>query len=114
MRICKDDTVLVLTGASSGKKARVLSVDKDNEKVVVEGVAVVHKHVRRSRRNPQGGRLSMEMPVPMSNVQVVCTACSKPTRVGAKIEADGTKFRVCKKCGAKLSQISAKKSTTKK
>jgi len=109
MRICKDDTVLVLTGASRGKKARVLSVDKEAEKVVVEGVAVVHKHVRRSRRNPQGGRLSMEMPVPMSNVQVICRACGKPTRVGAKIEADGTKFRMCKQCGTKISQVSVKK-----
>lgn len=114
MRICKDDTVVVLTGASSGKKARVLSVDKEKEKVVVEGVAVVHKHVRRSRRNPQGGRLSMEMPIPMSNVKVICTACGKPTRVGAKVETDGTKFRVCKKCGAKLSQVSAKKPAAKK
>ena len=109
MRICKDDTVLVLSGASCGKKGRVLSVNKDTGKVVVEGVAVVHKHVRRSRRNPQGGRLSMEMPVPMSNVQVVCRSCGKPTRVGAKIEADGTKFRVCKQCGAKISQVSVKK-----
>ncbi len=109
MRICKDDTVLVLTGASCGKKARVLSVDKESEKVVVEGVAVVHKHVRRSRRNPQGGRLSMEMPIPMSNVQVVCKSCGKPTRIGAKIEADGSKFRVCKKCGVSISQVSVKK-----
>ena len=109
MRICKDDTVLVLIGASRGKKSRVLSVDKEAGKVVVEGVGVVHKHVRRSRRNPQGGRLSMEMPVPMSNVQVICRACGKPTRVGAKIEADGTKFRMCKKCGAKISQVSVKK-----
>jgi len=109
MRICKDDTVLVLTGASRGKKSRVLSVDKKGGKVVVEGVAVRQKHVRRSRRNPQGGRLSMEMPIPLSNVQVVCRLCGKPTRVGAKIEADGTKFRVCKQCGAKISQLSVKK-----
>jgi len=109
MRICKDDTVLVLIGASRGKKSRVLSVDKEAGKVVVEGVGVVRKAVRRSRRNPQGGLLSMEMPIPISNVQVVCQACGKPTRVGAKIEDNGTKFRVCKKCGAKISQVSVKK-----
>jgi len=109
MRICKDDTVLVLTGANRGKKSRVLSVDKQAGKIVVEGVGVVRKAVRRSRRNPQGGLLSMEMPIPMSNVQLVCRACGKPTRVGARIEADGTKFRICKQCGAKISQLSVKR-----
>lgn len=106
MRICKNDQVLVLAGANSGKKSRVVKVDRQAGKVTVEGVNVVHKHVRRSRRNPQGGRLSMEMPVPMSNVQVVCPACGSPTRVGARIAEDGAKYRVCKKCKADLSQIS--------
>ena len=112
MRINKDDLVVVLSGASRNKKAtsdkryRVLTVDKANGKVTVEGVNVVQKAVRRSRRNPRGGMLSMEMPIAISNVQVVCQRCNRPTRVGARFAEDGAKYRVCKKCGADISQIS--------
>ncbi|MGL4595502.1 MAG: 50S ribosomal protein L24 [Thermoguttaceae bacterium] len=109
MRISKNDQVLVLSGASSGKRSRVVSVDRENNKVVVEGVNVVHKHVRRSRRNPQGGRLTMEMPLPASNVQVVCPACGKPTRIGVRFADDNAKFRFCKKCKADISQVSPAK-----
>ncbi|MDR1964287.1 MAG: 50S ribosomal protein L24 [Planctomycetaceae bacterium] len=114
MRINKGDQVLVLIGRNSGKKSRVVSVDKENGKVTVEGVNVVHKHVRRSRRNPQGGRLSMEMPIPISNVKIICPSCSKPTRVGARFDGDGTKYRICKKCNANISIIAPpKKHVTK-
>ena len=111
MRVNKDDQVVILSGASRNKAAtgdkryRVLAVDKANGKITVEGVNVVQKAVRRSRRNPRGGMLSMEMPIAISNVQVVCEKCSKPTRVGARFAEDGAKFRVCKKCGADIGQI---------
>ncbi|MDR1142073.1 MAG: 50S ribosomal protein L24 [Planctomycetaceae bacterium] len=105
MRINKDDQVLVLIGINSGKKSRVISVNKEKEKVTVEGVNVVHKHVRRSRRNPQGGRLSMEMPVSVSNVQLICPFCSQPTRVGFRFDGEGTKYRVCKKCKADINIV---------
>jgi len=111
MRVNKDDQVIVLSGSSRNKgetrdkRFRVLAVDKVNGKVTVEGVNVVRKAVRRSRRNPRGGMLSMEMPIAMSNVQVVCPKCEKPTRVGARFANDGAKYRVCKKCGADISQI---------
>ncbi|MDR2115650.1 MAG: 50S ribosomal protein L24 [Planctomycetaceae bacterium] len=114
MRINKNDQVLVLIGRNNGKKSRVISIDKENEKVTVEGVNIVHKFVRRSRRNPQGGRLSMEMPVSVSNVQLICPFCSQPTRVGFRFDADGTKYRVCKKCKADINIISrSKKKITK-
>lgn len=115
MRINKDDQVIVLSGSSrnkgedASKRYRVLTVDKVAGKVTVEGVNVVRKAVRRSRRNPRGGMLSMEMPIAMSNVQVVCPKCNKPTRVGARFAEDGAKFRVCKKCGAEISQIAPAK-----
>lgn len=115
MRVNKDDQVIVLSGSSRNKgenvskRYRVLTVDKANDKVTVEGVNVVHKAVRRSRRNPRGGMLSMEMPIAISNVQVVCPKCNKPTRVGARFAEDGAKYRVCKKCGADISQISPAK-----
>jgi len=109
MRINKNDQVIVLTGVSQGKKSRILTVDKEAGKVTIEGVNVVHKHVRRSRRNPQGGRLSMEMPIAISNVQLVCPSCGKPTRAGVRLAADGAKFRICKKCNADINQISPAK-----
>jgi large subunit ribosomal protein L24 len=72
-------------------------------------VNVVRKSVRRSRRNPQGGLLSMETPIDASNVQVICPVCGKPTRVGARTSDDGAKYRVCKKCNADISQTSPAK-----
>ena len=108
MRVNKDDQVVVLSGSQRkphDKRYRVLTVDKANGKVTVEGVNVVQKAVRRSRRNPRGGMLSIEMPMAISNVQVVCPKCDRPTRVGARFAADGAKYRVCKKCGADISQI---------
>ena len=77
--------------------------------MTVEGVNRVYKHVRRSRRNPQGGRLSMEMPLPMSNVLLVCPSCGKPARTGARYLDDGGKQRFCKKCGATCGQIAPPK-----
>ncbi|MCL2744338.1 MAG: 50S ribosomal protein L24 [Planctomycetaceae bacterium] len=109
MRINKNDQVLVLTGGNSGKRSRVLSVDKEKGKVTVEGVNVGKKHIRRSKKNPQGGILSMERPVDISNVQVVCPICGKPTRVGARFDAEGAKYRVCKKCGKDINRISPAK-----
>ena len=109
MRICKDDMVVVLAGADAGERGRVISVNREKETVIVEGVHRIHKHVKRSKRNPQGGRLTKEMPVPQSKVQVICTSCGKSTRIGAKIIEDGSKYRVCKKCDARLSQISPAK-----
>ncbi|MDR3182363.1 MAG: 50S ribosomal protein L24 [Planctomycetaceae bacterium] len=109
MRVNKDDQVLVISGADRGKRSRVVRVDKGKELVTVEGVNVVRKAVRRSRRNPQGGRLSMEMPIAVSNVQVICPVCTQPTRVGVRFGTDEAKFRICKKCGADIGQISPAK-----
>lgn len=105
MRINKGDQVLVLIGSNNGKKSKVISVDREKSKVIVEGVNVVHKFVRRSRRNPQGGRLSMEKPIPVSNVQLICPSCSRPTRVGFRFDQEGVKYRVCKKCKADINAV---------
>ena len=74
--------------------------DRKAGKVVVEGVNRVYKHVRRSQRNPQGGRLSKEMPIAVSNVLLVCRALRPAARMGARYLPDGAKERYCKKCGA--------------
>ena len=105
MHIRVNDTVEVITGDDRGQRARVLSVDRPAGKVLVEGVNRVYKHVRRSQKNPQGGRLSKEMPVRISNVLLVCEKCSASTRTGARYLGDGSKERYCKKCGASLGEI---------
>jgi len=102
MLIRSGDTVEVKTGNSRGTRAKVLSVLPDKGRLVVEGVNRVYRHVKRSQKNQQGGRLSKEMPIDASNVLVVCTGCGKATRLGGKVAADGGRSRVCRKCGADL------------
>lgn len=109
MRIRVNDTVEVVSGDSRGERGKVLRVNRQTDKLVVEGINRVYKHVRRSQRNPQGGRLLKEMPVPASNVMLVCEACNAATRVGARFLADGSKERYCKKCGAGNGQIAPPK-----
>jgi large subunit ribosomal protein L24 len=98
MHIRVNDTVRVMAGADKDVQAKVLSVDHQAGKLIVEGVNRVYKHVRRSQRNPQGGRLSKEMPIQVSNVLWVCTSCGSATRTGARYTDDGSKERYCKKC----------------
>jgi large subunit ribosomal protein L24 len=105
MLIHTGDLVEVRTGNGKGTRAKVLAVQPDDGKVVVEGVNRVYRHMKRSQKNPQGGRLSREMPISVSNVLVVCGSCGKATRIGLKIESDGSKARVCKKCEAKISVV---------
>ena len=109
MRIRVNDQVEVITGEEHGTRGRVLHVDHAASKVVVEGVNKAFKHVRRSQRNPQGGRLSKEMAIPLSNVLLVCQACGKATRTGARYLDDGSKERYCKKCSAGNGQIAPAK-----
>ena len=102
MLIKAGDTVEVRTGNARGTRAKVLSVlpakrDGGADRVVVEGVARVYRHIRRSQKNQQGGRLSKEMPIAASNVLVVCTSCGKAARLGARVAADGGKVRFCRR-----------------
>jgi large subunit ribosomal protein L24 len=105
MHIRVDDMVEVLTGDESGRRGKVLKVDRAAGKLIVEGFNRVYKHVRRSQRNPQGGRLSKEMPIQFSNVQLVCRECGKASRTGARFLDDGSKERYCKKCGRGNGQL---------
>lgn len=97
-KIKKDDKVMVIAGKDKGKIGTVLKVDKKNQRIVVEKVNVVKRHLRPSPSAPQGGIVEKEAPIHISNVMLICTKCSQPTRVGKKILEDGRKVRVCKKC----------------
>ena len=109
MHIKTNDTVVVIAGDDKDERGKVLSIDRRAGRLVVEGVNRVYKHVRRSQKNPQGGRLSKEMPVQISNVLLLCTRCGKGVRTGARLSKDGSKERYCKKCGAAMGAISPAK-----
>ena len=109
MLIRTGDTVEVIAGNDRGQKSKVLKVDRTTGKAVVEGVNRVKKHIRRSQKYPQGGVLSKEMPVQLSNVKYFCQSCGKATRLGARFLDDGSKERFCKKCGASAGQIAPAK-----
>ena len=105
MHIKKNDTVIVLAGDDKSVRGKVLRVEHEAGKLVVEGVNRVYKHVRRSQKNPQGGRLNKEMPINASNVMLVDPTTGKPTRVGTRFLDDGSKERYAKKSGASLGKI---------
>ncbi len=105
MLIRKGDMVRVVTGDDKGATGRVLRVIRDKNKLVVEGVNKVYRHLKPSRRNPQGGRLSKEMPLDVSNVMLIDPSSNKPTRVGVRTLSDGSKERYAKKSGASLGRI---------
>ena len=98
MRIKKGDEVEVIAGKDIGKRGEVLSVDREKERVMVEGINIVHRHTKPSREMQQGGIIENEAPIHVSNVQLVCPGCGETTRIGADFLDDGTKVRICKKC----------------
>ena len=108
MHIRRDDMVEVIAGddAEAGRAHKVLRVLPHENKVVVEGVNRVYKHLKPNRRNAQGGRLSREMPIAASNVLLFCPACKHGVRTGKRYGADGHKERYCKKCGSGLGALS--------
>jgi large subunit ribosomal protein L24 len=111
MHIRKDDIVEVITGDDAGtpknpKTGRVLRILPDEGKVVVEGINRVYKHLKPNRRNAQGGRLSKEMAIDVSNVLLYCSTCRRGVRIGRRYAADGHKERYCRKCGNSLGNLS--------
>ncbi|MFA5776539.1 MAG: 50S ribosomal protein L24 [Patescibacteria group bacterium] len=98
MKIRKNDKVKILVGKDAGKQGKVLMVLKEAQKVVVEGVNIVKKHVKPGKVSKKGGIIKIEKPVSVSNVMLICEKCGKAVRVGFSIVGD-KKYRVCKKCG---------------
>lgn len=99
IHVRKKDTVMVVSGKDKGKTGEVLAVSPRTSKVLVRGVNVVTKHQKPSRSNMQGGIVREEAPIYSSKVMLYCTKCNSVTRISNKILEDGTKVRVCKKCG---------------
>ena len=103
--IRQGDLVLVRTGNERGKTGKVLRVDAKNDRVIVEGVNLRFRHVKRSQAHPEGGRIQKEMPIHISNVQPVSPSTGKPTRVRFETREDGSKVRVAVRGGDVLSTL---------
>jgi large subunit ribosomal protein L24 len=100
-RIKKGDTVEVTQGKESGKRGKVMRVLAAEERVVVERVNFIKRHVRPSQKTPQGGVIEREASIHISNVKLVCPGCSQAVRVGVRVEGED-KIRYCKKCNVQV------------
>lgn len=96
------DTVVVLSGKERGKKGKIIAVSPKEDKVIIEGVNMVSKHVKPKKMGEAGGIIKAEGAMYASKVQLVCPSCDKATRIAHKISEDGKKQRICKKCGKTL------------
>lgn len=97
-KIRKDDTVQVIKGKDNGKKGKVLQIFPEGRHAIVEGINLVKKHKRQTRQDEKGGIVSIEAPISISNLMLVCKNCNRAVRIGFKILQDKTKSRFCKSC----------------
>ena len=101
-KIRKGDRVVVLSGKDKGREGTVVEVHPDDARAIVEGVNVARKSQRPVDEINQGGIIDINMPIRLSKLAVVSPKDGKPTRVGFRIEDDGTKVRICKRTGAEI------------
>ena len=94
----RNDQVEVITGKDKGRVGKILKV-KSSDRVLVEKVNMIKRHTKPSMANQQGGIIDKEAPVHVSNLMLICPKCSKTVRIGKKTLEDGTKVRICRKCG---------------
>ncbi len=101
-RIRQDDTVQILTGKDRGQRGPVREVLGQRDRVLVQGVNMVKKHVKAQQIGQPSGIVEIEAPIHISNVAVVCTSCEKASRLGFRMRPDGVKVRFCKACNEDL------------
>jgi large subunit ribosomal protein L24 len=99
LHVKKGDTVQVIAGKEKGKSGKILKAFPGKERVIVEHLHMIKRHTKRRTQGQGGGILEREGTVHVSNVMLVCPSCKKATRLGKKLLQDGSKARVCKKCG---------------
>jgi len=99
LRIRKNDIVKVISGKEKGKVGRVLKVDREKERVYIEKINMVKRHIKPSKTHPQGGIVEKEAPMSSSNVMIMCDKCNKPTRVAKSVDGAVKRSRTCKHCG---------------
>ncbi len=99
LRLKRGDVVQVIAGTEKGKRGQVLRIDHNMRKVIVQGVKLVHKHIRRSQKYPQGGRIEKEAPIHISNVMLVDPDLDRPVRMKTGKDKDGRRIRVSARSG---------------
>ena len=97
-KVRRDDVVQVISGDDRGKKGKVLKILTKKNRAIVEGINLVKKHKRKTQNDQQGGVVSIETSISISNLSLVCKHCSSPSRAGFRIGKDKEKVRFCKKC----------------
>ena len=102
--IKKDDKIIVLAGKEKVKIETVLKVDAEKKRAIVEKINIVKKHARAGPKSAQGGIIEKEASIHISNLMLVCNKCTEQSRIGKRILEDGSKVRVCKKCGELLDE----------
>jgi large subunit ribosomal protein L24 len=102
MNIKKGDTVLIKKGKDKGKSGKVIKVLPKDDKVVIEGLNLIKKIQKAKKAGEKGQMISVPRPVFRANVMLICPNCKRPTRVGYSKD-NGAKYRICKKCGSKIS-----------
>ncbi len=101
MKLRSGDLVKVITGKDSGKESKIARIIPKKNRIIVEGVATARRHERPRGQTMQGGIVDKDMPIDASNVMIICPKCG-PTRIGSRINEDGTKVRICVKCDGEL------------
>ncbi len=102
LHIKKGDSVTIITGESKGQKGRILEVDREKSRAIVEGVNLVSKHTKPNASSPQGGIIKKEAPVHISNLMLADPTSGKPTRIGKRLNDKGKLVRYSKKSGEEI------------
>ena len=102
MKLKKGDRVRVIAGKDVGKEGEITRAFPESDRVIVDGVNVAKRHTRATGQTMQGGIIDKDMPLHVSNGAIICSSCESTSRIGYRFEGDGTKVRVCRKCGKDL------------
>ena len=102
MKLRKGDKVKIIAGKDKGKEGTISRVIPEKNRIVVDGINIVKKHQKATQQARQGGIIDREMPLDASNVAIISPSDGKPTRVGYRIDDNGTKYRICKRTGSDL------------
>jgi large subunit ribosomal protein L24 len=101
MKLRSGDHVMVIAGKDAGTESKIAKVFPDKNRIIVEGVATAKRHQRATGEANTGGIIDKDMPIDASNVMIMCDECG-PTKIGARLDDDGNKYRVCRRCGGDL------------
>ncbi len=100
-KLKKGDEVIITTGKDIGKRGKIERLMADGTKVLLPGLNIFKRHLKKRSEKEQGGIIELPKPIPMANISLICSKCHKPTRVGFKTEGD-KKYRICRKCKGKI------------